>query len=494
MSTELYDGGHPHPGIQHSLDLLSAALMNAAGKDHDHPELVEALGAAILMVAEKNHPHPEIESILSGVETRLAILEQPPHEPDLHDGAVVIAAQDWPWKSGAHFVCDGIDDQVEIQQAHDALPASSGKMVLTAGTFNVTDTTRITKDYTWLDAFGPATILKPSPSFPADKYIVSVYRNDTSPLNKAVLSNFAIRGHGIPFANTINGIEFCAFRGGMDRIWVNRLPGTGLWVHNVPGALGNPDGWNCYESTFSHLNIGNNGIGLLANSTDQHWTDVQIYSNSECNVRGSFTGTMISNAHFFGGADNILNQQTLVNMELWGCSRMSVIGSKIEHAQRELVRLTKTRGGNIRWLGVGFRNGCSRIVVNDAGVRVPTDSQMYIESDKNNWHSMTMVGCRFDKDAAISLPKNSIEIVSDYFRNSRIDATDFSGYAVEPITPFADDPLHPIGLRSTLNGWGVNHGDPNLGGGWRGYGLFGLQVRDELSGKKWFAVSKNLWE
>jgi len=49
----------------------------------------------------------------------------------------VVAAVDSVRKSSAHYVCDGTADQVEINQALNALPASGGKVLLLAGTYTL---------------------------------------------------------------------------------------------------------------------------------------------------------------------------------------------------------------------------------------------------------------------------------------------------------------------------------------------------------------------
>lgn len=53
---------------------------------------------------------------------------------------VVVAAANSSLKTkrDADYICDGVDDQVEIQAAIDALPADGGKVVLNEGTFNIT--------------------------------------------------------------------------------------------------------------------------------------------------------------------------------------------------------------------------------------------------------------------------------------------------------------------------------------------------------------------
>lgn len=53
---------------------------------------------------------------------------------------IIVAASDAPshWKQRARFVCDGTADDVQVQAACDALPASGGKVELSPGTFTFT--------------------------------------------------------------------------------------------------------------------------------------------------------------------------------------------------------------------------------------------------------------------------------------------------------------------------------------------------------------------
>ena len=55
----------------------------------------------------------------------------------------VIAASDSLYPARADYVCDGTDDDVQIQAAINALPAGGGKVVLLDGTFNITTQTNL---------------------------------------------------------------------------------------------------------------------------------------------------------------------------------------------------------------------------------------------------------------------------------------------------------------------------------------------------------------
>lgn len=62
-------------------------------------------------------------------------------------------------KAGANWICDGTDDDVQIQAALDALPATGGSVHLTSGTFYMNNPA-ILDDYQTLSGVGFATTLK----------------------------------------------------------------------------------------------------------------------------------------------------------------------------------------------------------------------------------------------------------------------------------------------------------------------------------------------
>src|SRR5690606_7315040 len=58
------------------------------------------------------------------------------------------------------YLCDGTNDQVEINNAITALPATGGEIVILDGTYNITATISINKDNVFIRGNGNATILK----------------------------------------------------------------------------------------------------------------------------------------------------------------------------------------------------------------------------------------------------------------------------------------------------------------------------------------------
>ena len=66
----------------------------------------------------------------------------------------VIAASDSLHKERADYVCNGVDDQVQIQAAIDALPDGGGRITLLDGKFNISDTIHLYRDVGgWFNVF-----------------------------------------------------------------------------------------------------------------------------------------------------------------------------------------------------------------------------------------------------------------------------------------------------------------------------------------------------
>ena len=73
---------------------------------------------------------------------------------------IVVAASDSLKNRSANYVCDGVDDQVEIQAAIDALPAGGGKVVLLDGAYLISAAIALNSDNLDFGGVGTSTILK----------------------------------------------------------------------------------------------------------------------------------------------------------------------------------------------------------------------------------------------------------------------------------------------------------------------------------------------
>jgi len=81
---------------------------------------------------------------------------------DSKGATLVVAAQNATSaeRAAADFVCDGVADQVEINQAVSALPAEGGSVRLTGGTFNTDDVIYVRRQDVAIHGSGVATLVQ----------------------------------------------------------------------------------------------------------------------------------------------------------------------------------------------------------------------------------------------------------------------------------------------------------------------------------------------
>src|SRR5690606_33670066 len=74
---------------------------------------------------------------------------------------IVIGTSTSGWESkDCHYLCDGVDDQEEINAAIQALPVSGGEIIILDGTYNITAKINVNKSNISIKGNGNTTILK----------------------------------------------------------------------------------------------------------------------------------------------------------------------------------------------------------------------------------------------------------------------------------------------------------------------------------------------
>lgn len=116
----------PTPAPRHTPDLRAITLVGIA-----------LIACVIMALVLSLPPGPGAE----GQETTPTRSTPPTPTPAYPAGAILVSAADStnPGRQEAQFVCDGTDDQLEIQQALAAAGSGKGTVVLLDGTFHCTD-------------------------------------------------------------------------------------------------------------------------------------------------------------------------------------------------------------------------------------------------------------------------------------------------------------------------------------------------------------------
>ena len=265
----------------------------------------------------------------------------------------IVAASDSRGKNAADYTCDGTADDVEIQAAIDALPASGGTVYLLEGTYTMAATVTI-PDYTTLTGSGPGTLI----NWDVTQNIGFTNVDNPAANHHIVISDMLMDG----FDKTNDLIEFggayaCTFK----NLWLTRGNHDGIELaacynctlenivshdHNVYNGIEIEDSYNCvvinpicYNNTLagiefdaaSHDNtvIGGilydntvNGILFSGSADDNVAIGVVMYGNGTADIHYSVGG--INNESYgcllksatpftFGGVDDIVIGRHLKN-------------------------------------------------------------------------------------------------------------------------------------------------------------------------------------
>lgn len=110
------------------------------------------------------------------------------------------------------YLCDGTDDQVEINAAIQALPIKGGEIVILDGTYNITATIAMNKNNVKLSGNGDATVLKRMWDSSGDEGVISINRNTGTQEIYNSIENLKIEGNMSNYQSTNN---------------------RGIWLYNV---------------------------------------------------------------------------------------------------------------------------------------------------------------------------------------------------------------------------------------------------------------------
>ena len=209
-------------------------------------------------------------------------------------------------ESDCDYLCDGVDDQVEINAAIQALPSTGGEIKILDGTYNITANISMNKDNVKLSGNGTSTILKAM----WDSSISDSVINITASNGGCIVKNLNIDGnkdlystsenYGIYLSNTSNNtIE--------NNTCNNNICGIGLSY-----SLNN----------FIKNNICNynKNYGINLSSSDENF----ITNNISCNNN---YGMRFSTSDNINVISNICNENTNSGMYIGSCHYSNIIGN-----------------------------------------------------------------------------------------------------------------------------------------------------------------------
>ena len=217
------------------------------------------------------------------------------------------------WTAGeVDYLCDGVDDQVEIIQALDALPETGGEVVILDGIYNITASINIPKNNVSLRGNGNATILKRGyNSTDTDRGLITLFQK-----SGCKIQGLQIDGNKATYTdlNYNNGIRLYSSSNNMvtgNTCNNNNHSGIELYLSSDNTVAGNTCNNNNHCGIWSYGPKFNTIIGNTCNNNSY---GIELYSSSETTVTGN---TCYKNNSFgislYVSSDNTITGNTCTN-------------------------------------------------------------------------------------------------------------------------------------------------------------------------------------
>jgi len=280
-------------------------------------------------------------------------------------GTRIVAASDSIDKSRADYVCDGIDDQEQINQAINEVynnPNNSGlggSVYLLAGTYNITAPIQLKSNISLIGE-GAGTVLKVVSSsdynamvVPSSDYnVINAQGTSTNHLSGILISQLRIDGNKDNVSGSNCGISFeYVDDSKITKIWIENLTSYGLKLQNSSYNIisksffikNGSDGIylsSSDDNIISKSNFSENGYaGIKLESSDNNIIDSNIvYKNDD---KGILLNSSSNNIIL---GNNISYTQSYHGLQLFNSSQFNIVyGNNINNNEQGfLVNLSST--------------------------------------------------------------------------------------------------------------------------------------------------------
>jgi parallel beta-helix repeat protein len=272
----------------------------------------------------------------------------------------IVAASDSLDKSRADYVCDGVADQDEINAAINALPTSGGRVLLLEGTYNISGTITILKNYVTLEGQGAGTKLFLVNG--ANCHAIQVGNGSTA-LEGIRIANLRIDGNKANQTTSVHGIYFYGASGylitksGIENCIVENCANTGIYLYYSNNNIIAENQANSNWGAGIYLYYSNNNVitGNQTNST-YYYGIYLISSNNNIIAENQAISNRIDGFYIYLANNNIIigNQ---VNSTTNGS------GMGILHSSYNIVIGNECQGNNGYGINIVGSNSNNNLVV-----------------------------------------------------------------------------------------------------------------------------------
>ena len=245
------------------------------------------------------------------------------------------------------YLCDGTDDQVEINAAIQALPTTGGEVVILDGTYNITATVAMNKDNVKLSGNGTVTILKRMWNSSAAEGVVTV----TAANGGCCVENLQIDGNKETYTNINNY-------------------GIYLSSSNNNTVIGN----NCNNSNYGIYLSSSSNNTITGNPCNNNSYGIYLDTNSNNNI---ITGSTCNNNSSRG-------------IYLSGSSNNTITGNNCNNSSRGIYLSSSSdnniiTGNNCNNSSYGiYLSGSSNNTITGNNCNNNTNYGIYLSSSSNN--------------------------------------------------------------------------------------------------------------
>jgi hypothetical protein len=209
--------------------------------------------------------------------------------------------------SDADYITDGSADEVQIQQAIDALPSTGGKVSIKDGTYTFSATVNIQKNNVVLEGAGNATVLKMANS---TNIVLLTLGHSSTQYNYLQIKNLYFDGNGSNQSNSVSGaawVDNISATVPMNNVLIENCTFVNARVYGINTSGDNISIKGCVFNTWGIgtqcAAIYNGGATSGSTSTINHMIldSCFFYTNTACNEyvdSGYHSKAIITNCHF----------------------------------------------------------------------------------------------------------------------------------------------------------------------------------------------------
>lgn len=274
----------------------------------------------------------------------------------------VVAASNSLHKQRADYTCNGVNDQVDIQAAINALPDHGGRIILSDGIFSISDTIHLYRDIPeWFNLFIQGQGIQTTKIILADNSDCDII--DLNVLNNPSgfkgLSDLSLDGNK---ANQASGHGISAYKTGAGSLYDSRFRNVfahhikekgfnlaamwGCYVDNCLAEACDDDGLYLYASesyVYGFHSSGNGGAGIHIRGSELALSNLRIASNAKDALRLENTFSSTINGAYIKGWG------TLADYAYWG------VNSGQNNHHNDLSNINIIGNSNeATWAGLGI--------------------------------------------------------------------------------------------------------------------------------------------